>query len=182
MIPLALIRPFLPALGIAIAIGGAWWYHTHAVDRADAAGYERCSAEWKESDRVAEAVGRDRTKLLARAAIKETENLHARLQKAEALSTARAAELGRRIAVADGLQQRLDASAAAAESRAASTPAGSDARQLASCERLVGEAGRMASEIDRVAEEYRTALARWEERLASMRRWATIVEFANEAP
>lgn len=178
----SLLRPFAPFLAAAAILVGLWLWHTSAVSSADEAGYSRCSAEWNESDRVSNEVGRAQTKLLARAAIKETETLHARLQKAEAISSARAAELGRRIAVADGLQQRLDASATAAESRAASAPAGSDARQLASCERLVGEAGRMASEIDRVAEEYRAALARWEERLSSMRRWAMIVEFANEAP
>jgi hypothetical protein len=177
----ALLNPYAWLAGAAV-VGGLWFGHTRAVSQAYAAGEAARQTLWTAADNIAKAVGEAKTKLLARAAIKETETLHERIRKAEQLAVARGSALRDRDSQSASLQQRSDVATSEADSRASSTPAGSDERRIASCERLVGEADRLAGEIDRLAEEVRSALAREQERLASLRRWAAIVEFANEAP
>lgn len=169
------------AIGAAI-IAGAGAYHWSAVSNAHAAGKAEVQALWSAADKVAEAVGVAKTNLLGRAAIRETEKLHDRLTKMASLAATRGAELARRAADSVGLQQRATESTAEADRRAASTPTGSDERRIASCERLLGEADRLAAEIDGVAEPGRAALQRLQEVHDSMKAWARLVQSAGEAP
>ena len=183
MIAFALIRPFLPYIGLAIAVGSAWWYHRSAVSSAFERGKAEVTALWQESDRVAVAIGVAESTLLAKGAQKEVEELRDELQTIKLVAERRGAALSARTALADSLQQRLDARAAAP---ASTDPATASCRgieeRLRRCEGLVAEANQLATGADGMAEEARSLLEVGEARLQSMRDWSALVLLTQEAP
>jgi hypothetical protein len=183
MIPFSLIRPFLFAIAIAAAVGGAWLWHSGAVSDAFDAGKAEVQNRWEEADRLAVAVGDAKTKLLARNAIIQTETFHAKFETLNTAAARRGVALAERSAHADGLQQRLDALAATPPSSdPARASCRSDEERVRSCEGLVAEGVRVATEADRVATEARRLLEVSEVKLEALREWARLVQSAQEAP
>jgi hypothetical protein len=80
VIPLALLRPFLPVIAVALAASVGYLYHTRAVSTAYAAGEAARQALWTAADNIAVAIGNETTALLKRANAANTGVLHDKLQ------------------------------------------------------------------------------------------------------
>ena len=189
MIAFALLRPFLPyiiggaVVTLAAAIGGAWWKYHADVEEAYLTGKKEIQSLWDQTDRVAVAIGVAESALLAKGAQKEAEELRDELQTIKLVAERRGAALSARTALADSLQQRLDARAAVP---ASTDPATASCRgieeRLRRCEGLVAEANQLATGADGMAEEARSLLEVGEARLQSMRDWSALVLLTQEAP
>jgi hypothetical protein len=179
----ALLRQFWPYLAaIALAVG-AWAWHTGAVDDAFESGKAEVQGRWNEADRVAVEVGAAKSKLLARNAIKESENLHEKLIAADRRAAVIAADRARVLDGADGMRNELERRAAASPS---SDPAGASCggyeTKLQRCEGLLAGSLALAQGARGLVDQAEGLLERSEAALESLQRWAVIVQGANEAP
>ena len=167
MIPLALIRPFLPALGLIIAAGAAWWWHRGQVNEAYDRGVSEITAKWQEADRLAVAVGDETSKLLKRGSAAVEGNLNAKLKTL----AARDADRARNTA---SLRQLVDELAATPPGRRDPAAAcRSYEAEYRSCAGLLSEGIGLAGEGERMGQDLAA-------RLTAMQEWARLV--ANEAP
>lgn len=127
-------------LGPIVLLAGLWFWHTSAVESADKTGYDRGIAQWRESDKIAKAVGDETTALLKRGAAANEGKLNAKLADLEKRGA---------LAVADARSVRNDL-AAIASAAPASAPAGPTCRnyeaQYRSCAGLLGEGFELAGE------------------------------------
>jgi hypothetical protein len=184
MIPFALIRPFLPAIALAMAVGGAWMWHSGAVGDAFDAGKAEVQNRWEEADRLAVAVGDETSKLLKRGALRNETELQRRLETAGARVAAVAADRVRVVTELDALRVQLDERAAAAppDDRDSCPAAQRDDIKLRSCEALVAGSLSLASATRGVVDRAEEILTGSDAALTSLQEWARLVQTAQEAP
>jgi hypothetical protein len=148
--------------GLAL-VGGAWLWHTSAVSTAHKAGKAEVMAQWRESDKIALAVGTETTALLKRGAAAQEGKLNAQL-------IALAARNQRGAAESRSLRDTLAAIAAA--------PA-SDPTPAASCRSYEPEyrgcAGLLAAGVELAGEGPRLA-GDIAAKLSAMQEYATLVQ------
>ena len=150
-------------LGPIALLLGLWFWHTNAVSTAYKTGKAEVMAEWKKSDDIAVAVGKAKTELSARDAIRNTEKLNAKL-----------ADLAQRNAViaADNRSVRNDLAAIAAAPTRDPTP-GPACRsyepEYRGCAGLLAAGVELAGEGPRLAGDIAA-------KLSAMQEYATLVQ------
>ena len=126
---------------------GLWWWHSSAVSTAYKTGKAEVTAQWRESDRLAVAVGNETTSLLKRGAAAQEGKLNAQL-------TALAARNQRGAAESRSLRDTLAAIASApASSPTTSAACRSYETEYRACAGLLGEGVELAGEGQRVAQD-----------------------------
>ena len=169
MIYLAILRraaPFLLLIGLVL---GGYWYHKRTIKSAFNAGVMVMETKWRESDKLAEQVGREQTKLLARNAVISTEKLNEKLTSLDRSLAAKSTELR-------GLRDRLEAIATTPPGRDTSAPTcRSYEEQYRSGAGLLAEAGNLANEGEKLLRE--GAL-----KLEALQDYSKLVRSSQEAP
>lgn len=156
------LKPFLPVIGGALLVGGAWWYHADAVNDAYKRGVAEITAKWQEADRLAVAVGDEKSRLLKRGAATVEGDLNAKLKTLADRDAARSRDTASLRTLIDEL--------------AATPPSGSDPgpacrsyeSEYRGCARLLGEGVELVGEGQRLVEDS-------EAKLGALRDWARLV-------
>jgi hypothetical protein len=177
MIALALLRQFWPVLVVlGLGVGGWIAYQTHGTARYKA-GKAEVMAEWRESDRVAVAVGAAKTELLVRDAVRNREKLieiQTENAKRAAVGAAALADRGRTI---DELRLALAKPPAPSTSSNPACPSsGVDEADYRRCRSVLSSGLALAAESDKLVESGERLLKTSEARLTAIQDWAGLVQ------
>jgi hypothetical protein len=176
-----LLNPYTWLAG-ALVVGGLWAGHTYRVSSAEKAGYARAAGECKAKDDIALAVGKGKTELLARSAIRQTEVFIGKLQTLEARNTARSLERAKLNLTVDELRIQLDASSTQTGGEPTAPACRGDDIKLRSCEAMVSSGLTLAQGARGLVDEAEDVLTRSDAALTALQAWSLLVRSANEAP
>ena len=146
---------------------GLWWWHSSAVSTAYKTGKAEVTAQWRESDRIAVAVGAETTFLLKRNAAAQEGKFNDAIKTLAARNAASSAD-------ARGLRDKLTAIASAPTRDPTPGPAcRSYEREFRTCSGLLGEGIELAGEGPRLAGDI--AL-----KLTTLQDWAGLVQSVSK--
>jgi hypothetical protein len=159
----------LKILGPIAFVLGLWWGYAHFVEKADKTGYNRALAEWKEADRVADAIEAETKRLLTQARDRNQDILHARLKTASSIAT-------RNDSTVIGLRLQLDelAAASATDPSSSSTCGGDDER--------IRRVLPILAEGPGLVEEARAAFERCAAKLTSLQEYTLTIAPLGDGP
>ena len=163
-----------------ILLAGLWWWHTSTVDKAYKSGKTEVLAQWKESDRVAVAVGDEKTKLLKSLAAKNQGTFNATLAENAKRAAVGAVALAERAATIDELRNALAAAPAAPRGDVSCPAARSDEASLRSCRAALSTGLAVAKGADRLAEAGERLLGDLAVKVTVLQDHAALVQSANK--
>jgi hypothetical protein len=182
----SLALKILGPIALMAALFGMWKVHENndeqAIKDAFEDGQEEVMMRWRESDRIAKAIGDEKTKLLKQGATRNETELQRRLASADT----RAASMASARATSDSELNRLRI--AIDERSATPTPPSSDTTvatcrvddiKLRSCERLLSTGIGLAGEARYLVDGAEDLLKRHDVTLEALQAWAKLV---SEAP
>ena len=168
------------AAGLAL-VGGAWLWHTSAVSTAHKAGKAEVMAQWRESDKIALAVGTAKTELLARDAVRNREKLiEVQTENAKRAAVGAAALADRTATIVELRSALAKPPTAQANGNPACAPSGSDDSSLRSCRSLLDGSLAVAAGADRLVAKGESLLKSTGAQVTALQAYAELVQSVSK--